>query len=260
MKSHTFVICAYGESEYLEECIKSVVNQTVKGKVLITTHTPNDFIRELSERYKVPVVVNTGEGGITQDWNFALSQAHTKLATLAHQDDVYDQEYAARVIDAMERTRTPIIAFSDYREIRDGERVKPSGMLKIKKLLLTPVRMFPRSVFWRRRAISLGNPICCPAVTYNLTQIERPLFENHFTSNEDWEAWEKLSRKKGSFVYVKEPLMMHRIHTGSTTSEMLAENARGAEDYEMFIKFWPKPLAKLICRIYGSSEKYNELD
>jgi len=30
MEDHTFAICAYGESPYLEECIKSIKNQIVR--------------------------------------------------------------------------------------------------------------------------------------------------------------------------------------------------------------------------------------
>ena len=33
--NHTFAICAYKESPYLEECIQSLMNQTVKSDILI---------------------------------------------------------------------------------------------------------------------------------------------------------------------------------------------------------------------------------
>ena len=42
--NHTFAISAYKESEYLEECIKSVLDQELKSKIIITTSTPNDYI------------------------------------------------------------------------------------------------------------------------------------------------------------------------------------------------------------------------
>ena len=41
---HTFVILAYKESKYLEDCIKSVTNQSVKSNVVIATTTDNDYI------------------------------------------------------------------------------------------------------------------------------------------------------------------------------------------------------------------------
>ena len=40
-KEHTFVVCAYGESPYLEKCIDSLEKQTVKSRILIATSTPN---------------------------------------------------------------------------------------------------------------------------------------------------------------------------------------------------------------------------
>ena len=50
-KKHTFVVCAYKESQYLEECIQSVLNQNVKSKVIISTGTPNSYIKEIAEKY-----------------------------------------------------------------------------------------------------------------------------------------------------------------------------------------------------------------
>ena len=51
--NHTFAICAYKESKYLEECILSVLNQTIKSNVIICTSTPNDYIKRLAEKYKI---------------------------------------------------------------------------------------------------------------------------------------------------------------------------------------------------------------
>ena len=41
--SHTFVICAFGESEYLEECIRSLKAQTVPAEILMTAPAPEQF-------------------------------------------------------------------------------------------------------------------------------------------------------------------------------------------------------------------------
>lgn len=43
--NHTFAICAYKESPYLEECIiHHLWNQTVKSEIFIATSTPNKYI------------------------------------------------------------------------------------------------------------------------------------------------------------------------------------------------------------------------
>lgn len=258
--NHTFVICAYKESEYLEECILSLKNQTVSSSIIMETSTPNVFISKLANRYDIPLYVNP-HGGITQDWNFGLSHVETRFATVAHQDDVYEPEYTANIMARFEKSKRPLIAFSDYFELRDGEKVHDTSMLKIKRFMLLPLRLgcFKRSRFVRRRILSMGDPICCPAVSFNLDLVERPIFRDGFRSCEDWEAWEMISRLKGDFLYVSRPLMCHRIHEDSATTAIIQDNARVEENYVMFCKFWPKPIARLLNKFYTKSEDSNSL-
>lgn len=258
---HTFVICAYKESVYLEECIESLLAQTVKSKIIMVTSTPSLFLDAMSRKYGIELFVNEGESGITQDWNFGLSHVSTKLATIAHQDDVYEPTYVEEFVKAIRHTKRPIIAFSDYGEIRNGEKTTDVSMLKIKRLMMLPLRLrfLKGSRFVRRRVLSMGDPICCPSVMFAMGNVEQPVFHNHFICCEDWEAWEKLSRQKGDFIYIAKPLMYHRIHEESTTTKTLEAGGRIEENYEMFCKFWPAPIARLINKFYTKSEESNEL-
>ena len=258
---HTFVICAYKESAFLEECILSLKKQTVRSNIFIATSTPNKYIDDIAEKHGIAVIVNHWQGGITQDWNFGLSKVKTRYATVAHQDDIYEPEYAEKIIKEMAKSDNSIIAFSDYSELRKGEKIHDTTMLKIKRIMLLPlrVRAFWKSKFIRRRVLSMGDPICCPAVTFDLENVKRPIFADGFRSCEDWEAWEKLSKLKGKFIYINEPLMCHRIHEESATTAIIHDNARVQENYIMYCKFWPKPIAKLINRFYTKSEKSNEI-
>ena len=58
MNTHTFVICAYKESRYLEACIKSLKGQTIQSNIIIVTSTPNDFISGMADKYNLPYLVN----------------------------------------------------------------------------------------------------------------------------------------------------------------------------------------------------------
>lgn len=49
MLKHTFVVCAYKESRYLESCVRSLVNQTVKSDIIMTTSTENEHIKKLQK-------------------------------------------------------------------------------------------------------------------------------------------------------------------------------------------------------------------
>lgn len=258
---HTFAICAYKESPYLEECIKSVIEQKIPSKVIVVTSTPNAHIDELCKKYDVPLTINDGEGGIVQDWNFAYETANTKYVTIAHQDDVYLPDYTFELLNKAKQTGNMIIAFTDYAELREGSVKAENQILRIKRIMLAPLKIlwFQRSVFVRRRILSLGCPICCPSVMFAKENISGEVFQKGYRSDEDWQAWEKLSKYKGSFVYASKILMYHRIHEESETSIIIGDNARTTEDYEMFCKFWSKPLAKLLVKFYSKSQKSNEL-
>lgn len=261
-KDHTFAICAYKESPYLEECIQSLLNQSVQTKVIVVTSTDNGYIRNMAKKYDLPYFVNCGETGITQDWNYAYKCANSELVTIAHQDDIYEKDYAKAILTGVSAAKRPLIAFTGYGELRNGTAVYDNKLLKIKRLMLFPLKIkaFQRSIFIRRRILSLGCPICCPAVTFVKMNLPKTVFQSGFRSDEDWEAWEKLSRLKGSFVYYGKPLVLHRIHGESETSAIIGETGRAHEDYQMFCKFWPKPIARLITKFYSASEKSNELE
>lgn len=258
---HTFVICAYKESPYLRECIESLKHQTVASCIKIVTSTPNDYISQLAGEYGLEVQVNPGEGGITQDWNWAYRQADTPYVTIAHQDDVYLPEYTSRMLAHVEKVKQPLIYFTDYQELRNGEVCQSNQLLRIKRLMLFPLkpRCFWKSKWVRRRILSMGSPICCPSVCYTRANLPEVIFENHFRSCEDWEAWEMLSRLKGSFVYDSKPLVYHRIHEESETSAIIGDNKRSDEEYVMYCKFWPKGIASMLVKAYAAGQKSNEL-
>ena len=258
---HTFAICAYKESPYLEECVNSLFEQSILSKVIMVTSTPNDYIKKICEQYNIPLYVNEGEGGIVQDWNFAYKMSDTRYVTIAHQDDVYLPEYTATVLQSIQRAGKPLIAFTNYGELRQGQAVLNNRILKIKHFMLLPlkVKRLQKSKFVRRRILSLGCPICCPSVTFVKENLPEVIFQKGYRSAEDWQAWEKLSKHKGDFVYVDKVAMYHRIHKESETSIILGDHARNKEDYEMFCKFWPKAIERLFAKFYVASEKSNEL-
>ena len=252
---HTFVICAYKESRYLEDCVRSIVSQNYPSRVLITTSTPNAHIDHISKVYDIPVIVNPKQKGIGYDFDFARLAGKTPLVTVAHQDDCYDPDFSARVL--REFRDDTLIAFTDYREIDErGESIPVNVNLRIKKLLLFPLRFrFLQSLkLFKRSSIAFGNGICCPSVTFATEKMPKKLFAGKMKSNVDWSAWEILSRKQGRFTYIHDVLMSHRIHDEATTNQMIKENGRTSEDLAMFRRFWPGFIAKPLTRFYRRSE------
>lgn len=258
-RDHTFAVCAYGKCLFLEDCIKSLLAQSVPTRVIICTSTPNETISALTAKYNLPLYINGAQGNIATDWNFAYHSADTALVTLAHQDDIYEPDYTKRVLEYLSKGKDVQIAFTNYYEIQNGKRVDSSQFvnLRIKELMLSPfrIRIFQSWKWLRRRILSLGNPIGCPSVTYVKKNLPETIFDAAFGSNIDWLAWEKLSKRHGRFLYVPHTLMGHRMNADSTTVKMINDNnARTKEDLEMFRRFWPEPIARFIVRFYSRSQ------
>lgn len=257
---HTFSVCAYKESPYLEECLLSLIKQTLKSKIIICTSTPNDSIRSLAEKYKLDLHVNDTKSGIAVDWNYAYSMSKTKLVTICHQDDIYHNNYLEQILLYAHKAYKPLIVFTNYSEIRGDLIVKNNINLIIKRILVLPIRFFKSSFLAKRLILSFGDPICCPSVTFIKMNLPKILFNEGFRSDLDWDTWERLSKIRGAFTYCPKKVISHRIHEDSETSNVLNENIRIQEDYIMFKRFWAIPIAKILTKLYSSSEVNNKLE
>ena len=165
-KKHTFAICAYKESEYLEDCIKSVLNQEIKTNCLIATSTPNDKIKSLAKKYKIPYYIRDGKSDIKDDWNFAYNHAKTELVTIAHQDDVYEPNYTKELLGHYnEKALMYDSNFYPFKNCVQGNDINCT----IKSIIKTLFRnKFVSSIkFFKMASLAFGNSINCPSVTYN---------------------------------------------------------------------------------------------
>ncbi|MBN1970997.1 MAG: glycosyltransferase family 2 protein [Candidatus Delongbacteria bacterium] len=254
--NHTFVILAYKESPFLEDCIKSLLSQTVESNILITTSTPTKHIDKLALKYDIKIYINNENSGVVSDWNFAYKTAKTDLVTLVHQDDIYEKNYL-KEINLSESDSC--IVFTDYKEIKNGKIIQSNPLLIIKRVLLLPF-FIKKSISNRnikRLVLSFGSPICCPSVTYNKKKLNEFKFNSEYSINMDWDAWLRLAETNHSFTYVSKQLIQHRIHSESETTVGMKDNRREQEDIKIFSRIWGKWLGNLISKIYSLSYKSN---
>ena len=262
-QDHTFAICAYGDSPYLEECIASLKKQTVPSRIILCAAESSDYLNGIAVRNEIPLRVRGGAPEIARDWNYALRSSASPLVTLAHQDDRYEPEFLEKTLKAFSRAERPLLSFTDYYEIRGTDRIDSgeSRKLRIKERMLFPLRTdaLKRSRLLRRLILSFGSPICCPSVTYVKPNLPKRVFRSGFQSDLDWETWERISRRRGSFCYIPEILMGHRIHAASATTRVIGSaRNRSGEDLEMLERFWPKRAASVINRFYMHAQDDND--
>jgi len=264
MQQHSFVIPAYKNSPYLESCIQSLQNQTLKGEIIITTSTPSAFIEDLAKKYNLAYFVNNNASAIATDWNFALSKANNNLVTIAHQDDIYEPTYVETIVNEVNKRKKEniLIAFTNYADLVNGEVRGFSLNAIVKSTLLFPFtfRKSLRNRFFKKSILLFGDPICCPAVTINLAAIKGDFrFSTAYTCALDWLAWLELAKQNGSFLYINKKLLKHRIHLDSETTNQINNGKRQQEEKQIFELMWGKNMAKLITKVYALGHKDNRI-
>ena len=262
MNNHTFVIPAYKESPYLEACIQNLLAQTHKSEIIICTSTPSAYLKNLADKYQLSYLINPlDKGSIAIDWNFALAQAKTKYATIAHQDDIYHPDYTKSLMRHLQKDENVTIAFTNYSDLVNGKLISGSLNKFVKQVLLSPflIKTNINHPFVKKMVLSFGSPICCPTVTYHKEKISGFKFSDEYVVALDWYAWLQLAKMKGSFLYVNKDLVKHRIHLESETTAQLSNGKRKKEEQQILQIIWGKRLAKIIAYFYAYGHKANNV-
>ncbi len=246
---HSFVVLAYKDSVYLEDCIRSLLAQTVKSEIFISTSTPSPFLKKIAEKYRLRLYPHSGKG-IGPDWSKAYALAKTQYVTLAHQDDIYDSSYTECCLLAARQRSNSLIIFTKYSELRTDPKRGYFSLL-IKQLLSGIFIWGGASQLWRKRALLvLGCPILCPSVMFHKARLGKFVFRDDMVVALDWEAWWRIAAMTGSFVYVDRDLVKHRIHSDMETVIRIEDSKRMVEDRYMFSLIWPSPIRQIVSWLY----------
>ena len=241
---HTFVILAYNESDDLEECIKSVINQSVKSNVVIATSTPNDYIIDLASNYSLGVMVNKAKSNKGRDYNFAVNSYDTELITIAHQDDLYDRNYTKEILKCYEKHKSATIIFTDNYEINNNIKIKNSKKLFWKRYFLFPLRfkLFQKRKFFKIRSLRRDKYICTSSITFVKKNISKDIFPINMKYDNDWKGLLDLAKADTTFVYLNKKLVGYRViekvynKTKTKEDEMIQSNLYPKWYYNKFIK------------------------
>jgi len=256
LKDHTFAVCAYGESPYLDEAVSSVINQKLPSRVIICTSTPNDHIKSVADKYNVSLVINPEKGDIQTDWNFACNSTDTRYVTLVHQDDLYSPQYLECFYEKMKKQRDFLIFYTAYRPLnmRDGigDTHKDANSV-IRFILSIPmlVPFFSDKTLIKKAILSFGNSICCPTVTYDRKTIGGAyIFTSELKYDLDWDTYWKFAKQKGSFLFEPRDLVYYRVHDLATSKQCIDNSVREHDDIYMFSKIFSPSIAKIIMKAY----------
>ncbi len=258
---HTFAICAYQDSPYLEACIRSAMGQSRPAKVILCTSTPSPYLERLAKAYRIPMFVREGEPGIGRDWNFAYRMADSRYVTIAHQDDLYGRDYVRELERAVSRYPDMCLFATAYVTVKNRTLARGERLEWVKRLLRLPLS-FPKLnhiPLVKKAALSFGNSICCPTCAYRKEEGEagkdstdntQPVFSESLRFVLDWEHLICLAEGEGRFICAEKPLVYHRLHPEAATNACMKGRLRLEEEEAMFSRLWPGPVVKVLMKYY----------
>ena len=225
---HTFVILAYNISDNLEECIKSVINQSVKSNIIIATSTPNNYIIDLASEYSLGVMVNKAKSNKGRDYNFAINSFNTELVTIAHQDDLYDRNYTKEILNCYKKNKKATIIFTDNYEIYIDKKIKKSKKLFWKRYFLLPLKfsIFQKMKFFKLRSLRRDKYICTSSITFVKKNIDGDIFPTNLKYDNDWQGLIDLAKKDTRFVYLKKKLVGYRQEEKEVNKNKIKEDEK----------------------------------
>ena len=232
----TFAVPCRDAGPHLRPLLESLLAQTRQDfDLLLVDDASTDGSAELARSIagaRVRVVRNERPLGLAGNFARCAELAATPFLCLAHQDDVYEGDYLAAMLAALQARPDAAFAHCPARAIdADGRAVdSPAERRKL--------RLCARAANADRRALYGllfgGNFVCCPSVLFR-TEVLRAAggFDARLHFALDWELWFRLLRAGHSFATVTRPLLRYRRHDRAASRQLTHDLSRFREEVEV---------------------------
>jgi glycosyltransferase involved in cell wall biosynthesis len=227
----------YNYARYLPERLESIFAQTypVAEVLVLDDASADDSLAVVARvagaaKRDVRVIANReNSGSVFAQWRRAAEAADGEFIWLCEADDAADPAFLARLMAAMEGTKTPLLAFCDSRAVDGaGRQVMPSYQ---GYYLASGIRELAASGLWdgetfARRMLTERNVMMnVSAVLWRREALLKALDAvpdiGSWTLLGDWRLYlAVLTGQAGELVYLAETLNTHRRHGEGVTQRM----------------------------------------
>ncbi|HHD2769861.1 TPA: glycosyltransferase, partial [Clostridium perfringens] len=121
------IIPVYNSEKYLNDCLKSVVNQTIKSKEIIiindgSTDGSEKIIKNYTNKYEFIKVINKENQGVSLARNDALKVARGEYIAFVDSDDIVDKNMFNEMVTLAKENGADIIE-CDYQRFKEDEEI-----------------------------------------------------------------------------------------------------------------------------------------
>ncbi|MFL2832357.1 MAG: glycosyltransferase family 2 protein [Coraliomargaritaceae bacterium] len=204
------IVPAYNVDEYIYDCLKSIVEQTLREiEIIVINDASTDSTSKIIEQYRnndprVIAIENTINLGVAESRNIGLKLARGKYIKVIDSDDFLSKDALATLHAEAEKSNAEIV-FHDAYTILNGREPKLLSYPDSEKNL---DGMCGGQAWWYLFEKSIIN------------HHQDVIFTAHAHPHEDTVFSFKLFSRARSSSYIKQPLIYYRIHDSGIMSQI----------------------------------------
>jgi teichuronic acid biosynthesis glycosyltransferase TuaG len=208
----------YNSSQFIEECICSVLRQTYSNwELLLIDDGSTDNTLDIVEQYtqndkRVKVLLHEKNSGVSVARNTGLSHVTGRYVAFLDSDDIWVPEKLEKQIVFSQSSLAPLV-YCQY--VRISEKGIPLSVVTV-----------PSQATYN--SLLRGNIIACSSVLIDTERISVEPFVS--VGHEDYVLWLTLLKKIDCAYGVHDSLMLYRVHHAS-----LSKNKWRAMQYQWYI-------------------------
>ena len=212
------VVPAYGEPQYLEETLISLVKtQSESVRILVLDDgSKSSYIENLVKNFepRINYLHNSKNLGVSNNFNKALKIVNSRFVMLVGPDDLMTSCMTLVVNNAKNSGQSPVAILSRVRTINSLGKTSMS-LSGIVKSILTPksTGCIPSKRFLL--TLLIGNWVFNPSVIWDTDQLDDKPYSDQYLYCMDWDLLLKLAYANSTCFYTTINIFLYRRHSQS---------------------------------------------
>ena len=218
------VTASYNYAEYIEETIRSVLNQTYKDweMIIVDDGSSDNSVKiiqkyiEQDERIKLVTHENNANKGLKETLLLGISKAEGDWIVFLESDDMLREDYLEKKIEITKKYPDVGLIFNDAELFGDENRIAFSQKTYVKSHNELIKKSFPRNIF---KEMNVNNKI----LSFSTVMAKKSaLYPEYFNTPVDrvldWWLYIHITYENDVY-YIPEKLTLWRLHKGSYISK-----------------------------------------
>ena len=210
----------YNAEKYIEETLRSIINQTYENIEIIIGDNASDDNTEIivnrvirSTDRRVMYYKNEENLGYSGNCNKLISAASGELIAIYHSDDIYELDIVERQVELLESNKSIAGCFTMFSMIDSHGNEKTNRSYKIAKSESSAFTQYNYNEFIYMLFNHFCNPFFCPSsMVRKRNYLDVGGFDEQVTITEDQDMWLRLLNKN-DLAIINEKMVRYRIHS-----------------------------------------------